>query len=118
MTGSIDLVFEIDGRYFIADYKSNLLGLTMDDYGPVALSEAMAERRYDLQLLIYSIALHRYLKQRLPDYRYENHFGGCFYLFLRGMRIETGYQFGSYFNRPDLQLIEGLDQLLGNEQTT
>ena len=77
----------------------------------------MAERRYDLQLLIYTLALHRYLKQRLTGYQYETHLGGCFYLFLRGMRTETGHQFGSYFHRPDFRLIDGLDQLLSAKQT-
>ncbi len=117
MTGSIDLVFEMDGQFFIADYKSNLIGLSMADYGPESLSKSMAERRYDLQLLIYTLALHRYLKQRLIGYQYDTHLGGCFYLFLRGMRTETGYQFGSYFKRPDFGLIDGLDQLLSARES-
>jgi exodeoxyribonuclease V beta subunit len=48
----------------------------------------MAREAYVLQYLIYTVALHRYLRLRLPDYDYERHFGGVFYLFLRGMRPE------------------------------
>jgi len=109
ITGVIDLVFEHDGRYYLADYKSNHLGFSLDDYAPNALRQAVLDRRYDLQYLIYSLALHRYLKLRLPDYDYETHFGGAYYLFLRGMRAEQGNRYGVYFERPTLRLIETLD---------
>lgn len=45
----------------------------------------MAEHRYDLQYQLYTLALHRYLRHRLPDYDYRRHFGGVIYLFLRGV---------------------------------
>jgi len=110
VTGVIDLVFEHDGRFFVADYKSNLLGPRFDDYAPAALGSAMLERRYDLQYLLYTLALHRYLGSRLPGYDYERHLGGVFYLFLRGMRPRTGPERGVFFARPPLGLIETLDR--------
>ena len=72
----------------------------------------MYDRRYDLQQLIYAIALHRYLRQRLPDYRYAQHFGGSFYLFLRAMRPASGTSFGVHFERPPEAQILALEALL------
>lgn len=108
MIGFIDLVFEHQGRYYLADYKSNRL----DGYGPANLRAAMAAHRYDLQYLIYTVALHRYLGQRLRGYDYERHFGGVYYLFPRGMSPQGGNG-GIFFDRPGFALIEGLDGLFG-----
>jgi exodeoxyribonuclease V beta subunit len=112
LTGVIDLVFEFDGKFYLADYKSNFLGASLDDYRPPQLAQAMLERRYDLQALLYSIALHRYLDQRLPDYDYDRHFGGCYYLFLRAMRPQHGSARGVHFERPDHAKITALESLL------
>ncbi len=109
VTGVIDLVFRHGGRYFIADYKSNLLGGRFEDYDAAGLSAAVYERRYDLQYLLYTLALHRYLGARLPGYDYREDFGGVYYLFLRGMRPETGAGRGVYFSRPAPAIIERLD---------
>ena len=112
VTGVIDLVFEYQGKYYIADYKSNFLGGRIDDYTPDKLRRAMDDRRYDLQYLLYSIALHRYLSQRIPDYRYEQHFGGVYYLFIRAMRPQYGPAYGVFFDLPDRRKLESLDRLL------
>ncbi|WP_426417240.1 exodeoxyribonuclease V subunit beta [Aestuariirhabdus sp. LZHN29] len=111
LKGFIDLVFEHEGRYFVLDYKSNHLGDQLQDYSLPALQQAMLEHRYDLQYVIYTLALHRYLKTRLVDYDYEQHMGGCYYLFLRGMADGSGEQ-GIYFDKPDGELIAALDALL------
>jgi len=110
ITGIIDLVFEANGRFYLVDYKSNHLGFSLDQYTPEKLARAVNDRRYNLQYLIYSLALHRYLKLRLPDYDYETHFGGVYYLFLRGMRSAYGDSYGVYYVKPDKTLIEVLDQ--------
>ncbi len=112
LTGVIDLVFEYQGKYYLADYKSNYLGAKLTDYAPQNLARAMLDRRYDLQALLYSVALHRYLQQRLPGYSYAQHFGGCYYLFLRAMRPDSGYQFGVHFERPAPARLDALEQLL------
>ena len=111
LTGVIDLVFEYRGRYYVADYKSNFLGYDLQDYAPEKLEQAMFDRRYDLQSLLYSLALHRLLKQRLVDYDFESHFGGSFYLFLRAMRPAQGPGYGVHFERPDRVCIETFDDL-------
>jgi len=110
MKGYIDLTFRHAGKYYIADYKSNRLGAA-DTYQHADLDIAMQAHRYDLQALIYSVALHRHLKARLPDYAYERDFGGVYYLFLRGMSPATGHQSGIHFDKPEPGLIADLDAL-------
>jgi exodeoxyribonuclease V beta subunit len=112
VTGVIDLIFEFEGKFYVADYKSNHLGHSFEDYTPDALSQAIFDRRYDLQYLIYSIALHRYLTKRVPDYKYDTHFGGVYYLFVRAMRPEFGSTYGVFFELPDYQHICALEKLL------
>ncbi|WP_245756518.1 exodeoxyribonuclease V subunit beta [Amphritea atlantica] len=110
LKGFIDLVFEYQGRYYILDYKSNHLGNRPELYSGQALGSAMIDHRYDLQYQLYTLALHRLLQSRKPDYRYEQHFGGVFYLFLRGMRAGTPDS-GVFHCRPAVELVEQLDRL-------
>jgi exodeoxyribonuclease V beta subunit len=49
------------------------------------MAVAMLQAHYPLQALLYDVALHRFLRWRLPGYRPEEHLGGVLYLFLRGM---------------------------------
>src|SRR5699024_3495699 len=105
MKGFIDLVFERGGRYFIVDYKSNHLGERPDDYRPASLALAIRAHHYDLQYLIYTVALHRYLSRRVPDYDYARHFGGVYYLFLSGMD-DRGH--GVFHDRPTPGEIDAL----------
>jgi exodeoxyribonuclease V beta subunit len=113
ITGVIDLVFEYQGRFYLADYKSNFLGASLDDYAPSKLQQAMFDRRYDLQSLIYSLALHRYLGHRLAGYDYSRHFGGSYYLFMRAMRPQQANRFGIHFERPQADVVEAFDRMLG-----
>lgn len=110
LKGFIDLVFVHQGRYYILDYKSNHLGMKLSDYNQQALEQAMIDHRYDFQYQLYALALHRLLMSRLPDYNFEQHFGGVFYLFLRGMKPEQPGN-GVFHCRPEQALVEGLDQL-------
>ena len=112
MRGYIDLVFARHGRYFIVDYKSNWLGDGIEDYSPARLRATVAEAFYDLQYLVYTVALHRLLATRISDYDYERHFGGVYYLFLRGMRPVHGPSFGVYYTRPAASLVRDLDACL------
>ena len=106
LKGFIDLVFAHGGRYFIVDYKSNHLGDDPGAYGPAQMAAAMLAHRYDLQFVLYTLALHRLLKARLPGYDYDRHMGGAAYLFLRGVDA-TGR--GVYGERPPRDLIQLLD---------
>ncbi|WP_323012635.1 exodeoxyribonuclease V subunit beta [Castellaniella sp.] len=107
--GFIDLTVQLDdGRYYVLDYKSNHLGQHWRDYDPSALQKAMCAARYDVQMMLYVLALHRQLRARLPDYDYTRHLGGAIYLFLRGQ--ETPGQ-GLVSLCPSQVLIESLDTL-------
>ncbi|WP_347903872.1 exodeoxyribonuclease V subunit beta [Pseudomonas purpurea] len=106
--GFIDLTFEHKGRYYVADYKSNWLGGDDAAYTEQAMEQSILDNRYDLQYVLYLLALHRQLKARLADYDYERHMGGALYLFLRGTRAPSQ---GVYFVRPPRELIERLDRM-------
>ncbi|MGQ7814455.1 exodeoxyribonuclease V subunit beta [Metapseudomonas furukawaii] len=107
--GFIDLTFEHEGRYYVADYKSNWLGADDAAYTREAMAAAMAGHRYDLQYVLYVLALHRQLRLRLPAYDYDRHLGGALYLFLRAPGP------GVYLARPPRELIEQLDALFLGE---
>ena len=115
LKGFIDLVFEHDGRYYILDWKSNHLGNDRADYDGEKVEQAMAHNGYHLQYLLYAIALDRYLARRINNYRYDTHFGGILYLFVRGVRPnweKDGITRGVYFHRPDEQAIRRLEALI------
>ncbi|HEJ9414318.1 TPA: exodeoxyribonuclease V subunit beta [Proteus mirabilis] len=114
LKGFIDLVFCWEGKYYVVDYKSNWLGESSEDYTQEAMSNAMRDHRYDLQYQLYTLALHRFLQQRLPNYDYQRHFGGICYLFLRG--IDADYPGnGVYTYLPEEKFVEALDALFKGE---
>jgi exodeoxyribonuclease V beta subunit len=110
MIGTIDLLLHHEGRFYIVDYKSNTLGVSADRYDPSLLPGVLAREHYYLQYLVYTIAVHRYLRTRVPGYVYDTHFGGALYLFLRGMIPDT--QNGVFFHRPSAGLIDALESRL------
>lgn len=133
LTGSIDLVARVrhdDGieRFVISDYKTNRLatrGVTPSaaHFQPDQLPAAMAEHQYPLQALLYSVALHRYLRWRLPGYDPAVHLGGTAYLFVRGMvgpdtPTTDGVPNGVFGWRPAAELIIGLSDLLDGSTRT
>ena len=76
----------------------------------------MSHSHYVLQYHIYSLALHRYLSYRLGEhYRFDDHFGGVLYLFMRGMSPDYAPSTGIFSDRPPRELIEGLSALLGGQ---
>ena len=110
MKSFIDLIFMYEGKFYIIDYKTNHLGHSLADYHQDALHQAMLDNYYDVQYLIYTVALTRYLRFRMPDFDYDRHFGGIFYLFVRGM--PSSGDSGIYHIVPDRAVIEALDQLM------
>lgn len=107
MNGFIDLLFEHDGRFYFADWKSNWLGRDVGAYGVQAIETEMQRSFYTLQLCLYTVALHRYLRVRKPGYNYEQHFGGAFYIFLRGIAPAESRN-GVHHQRLDAKLVEDL----------
>lgn len=127
LTGSIDAVLRIPGpvpRFVVVDYKTNWLGspagqgpLPLAAYTPDRLAEAMMAAHYPLQALLYSVALHRFLAWRLPDYRPAEHLGGIRYLFVRGMvgpdtPSVDGVPCGVFAWRPSATLVTELSDLV------
>ena len=136
LTGSIDLVFRADpepaggdGRWWVADWKSNWLGQRDDDgqplacgprhYSQAAMADLMATSHYPLQAHLYLVALHRYLGWRLSGYDPTVHLGGYSYVFLRGTPGPEGQAAlpgavpGMVVERPPLGRILALDRALG-----
>ncbi|QNA89458.1 hypothetical protein G4G28_15015 [Massilia sp. Dwa41.01b] len=114
LKGFADLVFEYEGRYWVLDYKSNALGSGDAAYTKRAMEEGMAGHRYDIQGAIYMLALHRLLKSRLGDaYDPAQQLGGAIFLFLRGIANPATH--GCCLLEPDIELLDGLDQLLAHD---
>jgi len=128
LTGAIDLVLRLpdpgsDSRWWVADYKTNRLPARGDvpstlDYSPAAVAGEMVRSDYVLQALLYQVALHRYLRFRLPGYRPERDLGGALYLFVRGMvgpdtPVLDGERSGVLTWGPHLDLVDAVDRLLG-----
>jgi exodeoxyribonuclease V beta subunit len=117
MTGLIDLTYQHDGRWYVLDYKSNRL----PRYDAAALQEAMKHSEYDLQALIYTVALHRWLRFRLGDaYEYARDFGGIRYVFSRGIALDAPADetaSGVHAKQFDSALVHALDALFAGERT-
>jgi exodeoxyribonuclease V beta subunit len=108
MTGKIDLTYVRGDRWYVLDYKSNRL----PGYDPVRLQSAMQHSEYDLQALIYTVALHRWLRFRLgARYEYARDMGGIRYLFCRGLDASRADSPGVYAHRFDPVLVDALDAL-------
>ena len=133
LVGSIDAVLRVGpadrSRYLVVDYKTNWLGaqpagsgqLSTADYRPAAMHAAMLAAHYPLQLLLYLVALHRFLRWRQPGYDPDVHLGGGLYCFLRGMAgaqtpVTEGMPHGVFSWAPPPGLVEALSRLLAGNQ--
>jgi len=124
LTGSIDLTFEHQGVWWVLDWKSNWLGerdaagqprrCGPRHYSPAAMAELMAANHYPLQAHLYLVALHRYLRWRLPGYDPARHLGGYVYVFLRGVPGPTtaAQVPGMFIEQPPLERLLALDRVL------
>ncbi|WGK68510.1 UvrD-helicase domain-containing protein [Candidatus Haliotispira prima] len=139
--GFIDLLFFHEGKLYLLDWKSNLSPysdrpdyalasasgrsgaeqlrhIQQQLYRPSALQQLMTGHHYRMQYLIYLAVVYYYLKlQYGSDFCYRQHFGGCYYVFLRGM-VSTGTDApGVYRHKPDeellIRILEGLG--IGNQ---
>jgi exodeoxyribonuclease V beta subunit len=113
LQGFIDLVFTHEGRFYIIDWKSNHLGMKASDYNQETMHESMCRSAYILQYHLYTLALDRLLKLRLPGYSYEKNFGGVIYLYLRGFSAGSGMN-GIYHGRPVPEFIRRAGEMLLN----
>jgi exodeoxyribonuclease V beta subunit len=109
MKGYIDMVCAHDGRYYLIDWKSNYLGDTWEDYAWDRLNIVMAESFYFLQSHLYALALDLLLRRKIAEYDYKHHFGGVFYLFLRGIQGAHAST-GIHHSVPEAELITALKE--------
>ncbi|OPY64319.1 MAG: RecBCD enzyme subunit RecB [Syntrophorhabdus sp. PtaU1.Bin050] len=116
LRGFIDMVFQVQGRYYLIDWKSNFLGITPEAYSRDRLQDVMEREFYVLQYHIYAVMLHRFLAARLKGYSYKHHFGGVYYMFLRGIDPLRGIENGIYFDKPSIDLIDALTRCLAGER--
>ena len=109
MKGFIDLLAEYNGQYYVIDWKSNWLGPNDSAYTNDVLMRAALDKRYDMQLAVYLLALHRHLRQTLPDYDYDRDVGGAMLVFLRGIHAPSR---GVLNIKPPRTFIERLDAMM------
>ncbi|GAA0888316.1 UvrD-helicase domain-containing protein [Rhodanobacter soli] len=114
LIGFADLICTWDGRFHVLDYKTNWLGAHLHDYQSDSLDAAMAVHHYPLQALLYTVALHRYLGQRLDGYTAEHQLGDSWYLFVRAIGLAPGL--GVWRRRWPVALIEALDDAFAGIQ--
>ena len=109
LRGFIDLVFRWEGRWYVADYKSNKL----PTYDQASVIEAVVREHYLLQAQLYSAAAQRHLRQRIPQYDPERHWGGALFLFVRGMQGPAHAGQSVFFERQSPALLDAIDVWLG-----
>lgn len=115
MNGKIDLFFELAGKYYVLDWKSNFLGDSISDYNAEGLLDAMNENNYHLQYMIYTVAVRKYLESRLgPTFDFDRDFGGVIYLFVRGVR--EGTQEGIFTATPSKEMIDRVNEILSGTE--
>jgi exodeoxyribonuclease V beta subunit len=114
MNGKIDFIGCFEGRYYIVDWKTNHLGYQISDYDAAAVQEAMSDNNYHLQYYIYLSALYKFLQIRLSGFNYEQHVGGVFYLFVRGMRRDSDH--GVFYRRPQEAELRSFMELISREK--
>jgi exodeoxyribonuclease V beta subunit len=109
LRGFIDLLFRCNGKYYLLDWKSNRLGSRERDYTASVIRREMARQAYALQAHLYVLAVDRHLSRTVKSYQYEQHFGGVFYVFLRGLSAEGN---GIWGHRPPLAAVDKLRSVL------
>ena len=95
MNGFVDLIFRRGTYYSVLDWKSDRLNEdTFTCYHSGAEIKKHVDELYSIQRVLYSYCLLRWLKQFYPEKTeqdiFTEHFGGIYYVFLRGCNAGTG----------------------------
>jgi len=120
LTGSIDLVLRHDGRYYIVDWKSNVIDYDIANFSGEGLRAEMIKHAYGMQYLVYTVALAEYIDDRLGHFTQEDYdslFGGVFYIFLRGVDAAVPGQ-GVFHKRPAFADIKQLREVIGRNKAS
>lgn len=88
-TGFIDLIIRRGDYYSVLDWKSD--SLNNEEFDSYAKAESLKEHvdnRYAIQRVLYSYVLIKWLKSqyssKTEDQIFQEHFGGVYYVFLKG----------------------------------
>lgn len=124
LTGSIDLLFEANGKIWILDWKTDNLAANAalreafpdaedwrDFYTEDAVKLHMKEAHYDIQYLCYLAAAKRLLRARLGEGA-EDRLGGAVYFFVRGASAGRGVAVLPFEDAADRVKI--LEEMLGD----
>ena len=115
LNGSIDLVAQAYGKYYIIDWKSNNLGDSFTDYGCENIEAEMKKHNYYLQYMLYLAAFDRYMKSVDKNYSYEKNFGGIRYIFLRGVQAGS-CETGIFPDRPEESELRKIQKLFEGDK--
>ena len=116
LKGYIDLFFFANDKFWILDYKTNIL----DNYencinNTLSSNEillSMADNHYYLQYLIYLVAIKRYLQKFINISDSSNILGGVIYYYVRGIYVkDKSLSGGIYYNDNCQSLVAELDKL-------
>ena len=110
LKGFIDLSFEYEDKYYILDYKTNFLQGN-NAYSSDSLNHQMIKLSYDIQGHLYSLAMHKFLATCKHNYSYQKHFGGYFYVFVRGLSTDNLTN-GVHFYRPSEQRMKSMEVIV------
>lgn len=102
-TGSIDLLFRFANKIYFLDWKSNRL----ENYAFSTL-EMVVKEKYQLQVMIYTVAVVRWLGIQSEE-AYQERFGGMIYYFLRGMLEEEA---GVFYQKPSWEEVSHYQHIL------
>ena len=114
LTGSIDLAFRHSGKFYLVDWKSNVLGPKPAHYARNVMEAEILAHKYHLQYTLYAAIFHRHIQALNPDWDYERDFGGCHYLFMRAFGHDDQGT-GDFFHRPGFVTIQRLLKALGQK---
>ena len=92
--GFVDLIFKNNDTYAILDWKSDKLNDDFTSYCDAGILKKHVDECYSIQRVLYSYCLIKTLKLQYENLSYqeifEKHFGGVYYVFLRGCNENTG----------------------------
>jgi exodeoxyribonuclease V beta subunit len=102
VSGFIDLVFRFERKYYLVDFKTNLLA----DYGQEQIMRCMDDADYHRQYQLYLQALKRWLERMHgAGFTFHESFAGVYYLFVRGMTGKDDCK-GVFFHVPSEQDLD------------
>lgn len=92
LNGFMDLLFRRGDVYSVLDWKSDTLSEDFLSYSDIKELKKHVDQRYSIQRVLYSYCLIKWLKQYYKETEEEvfnNHFGGIYYVFVRGCNAST-----------------------------